>query len=106
MKVSLLSTMIQIGFTHRMNQHILKDCQTKEKKERKKTTIELLSIQYWKSSCRQGIMFEIRHAVLRLHHRGLDVSFLWVPAHDDGVEFNETVDILAKQSFKLACQYH
>lgn len=95
----MLSTMIQIGFTHRMNQHILKDCQTNKEKEQKKT-IELLSIQYWKSSCRQGIVFQIRHAVFRLHHRGLNVSFLWVPAHDDGVEFNERVDILAKQSLK------
>ncbi len=34
-----------------------------------------------------------------LHHRGLNISFLWVPARV-GVEGNENVDILAKQSLK------
>ncbi|KAJ8333541.1 hypothetical protein SKAU_G00415490 [Synaphobranchus kaupii] len=60
----------------------------------------LASIRSGKSSCRQYVVYEIFHVLLRLHYRGLDVSFLWVPTHV-GVEGNETVDILAKQSLKL-----
>ncbi len=58
----------------------------------------LISINTLKS-CRQDLVLEIHNALYRMHRRGLKVSFIWVPAHV-GLEGNEVVDILAKQSLK------
>ena len=41
----------------------------------------------------------VRKCICGLHNKGVDVSFLWVPAHM-GVEGNEEADILAKQELK------
>ncbi len=41
----------------------------------------LSEIKSGKSSCRQDIVYEIFHELLRRLYRGLDISFLWVPAH-------------------------
>ncbi len=49
--------------------------------------------------CRQDVIYQIFHLLLTLHNRGMVVSFLWVPARV-GVEGNEIVDILAKNSIK------
>ena len=51
------------------------------------------------NSCRQDLLLEISNQIYRLHNKGVDVSFLWVPAHV-GVEGNEEADILAKQALK------
>ncbi len=59
----------------------------------------LSSIQSGKPSCRQDIIYQIFNLLLILYDKGLDVSFLWVPAHV-GVEGNEIADILARRSIK------
>ena len=51
------------------------------------------------NSCRQDLLLEISNQIYRLHNKGVDVSFLWVPAHV-GVEGNEEADIFAKQAQK------
>lgn len=58
-----------------------------------------LSIQSGRASCRQDLIYQILHLLLTLHNKGVVVSFLWVPAHV-GVEGNEVVDMLAKNSIK------
>lgn len=50
-------------------------------------------------SFRQGLIFEIHNLFYRMHKRGLMVYCIWVPAHV-GLEGNEDINILAKQSLK------
>lgn len=52
------------------------------------------------NSCRSDILFEIYLTILQLQRKGVTVVFAWVPAHV-GVDGNEDVDILAKQSLAL-----
>lgn len=59
----------------------------------------LISIKSRKSESRQDILLEILCKLYILTENGVEVSFLWVPAHC-GVEGNEKVDIIAKQSLK------
>ena len=58
----------------------------------------LTSIKTMKS-CRQDLIIVIHNTLYRIHKRGLTVCFIWVPAHV-GIEGNEGVDIVAKQSLK------
>ncbi|XP_061925778.1 uncharacterized protein LOC133664840 [Entelurus aequoreus] len=58
----------------------------------------LTSIKTMKS-CRQDLIFKIHNQLHRMNKRGLAVCFIWVPAHV-GIEGNEGVDILAKQSLR------
>ena len=57
------------------------------------------------NSCRQDILLEIPNQIYRLHNTGVDVSFLWVPAHV-GVERNEEADILPQTSTKIKHNKH
>jgi ribonuclease HI len=59
----------------------------------------LMSINSGKSASRQDILYEILQNLYRIYRIGVNISFLWVPAHV-GVEGNEEVDQLAKRSLK------
>lgn len=57
----------------------------------------LVSIGNMSSDSRQDIVFEIFHLLYRIKHRGIEVVFLWVPAHV-GVDGNEQADKFAKSA--------
>ena len=57
------------------------------------------SIKSVKSS-RLDIIFQMHNLLHIMHNKDMNVCFVWVPAHV-GVEGNEDVDILAKQSLRI-----
>lgn len=50
-------------------------------------------------SCRADLVYNIYFVLWRLRKKEVSVTFLWVPVHI-GIEENEDVDILAKQSLR------
>ena len=58
----------------------------------------LTSIKTMKS-CRQDLIYKIHNLLHRMHNNDMTVCFIWVPAHV-GIEENEGVDILAKQTLR------
>ena len=57
----------------------------------------LMSIKSGRSTSRTDVIYEIFSIMYRMENKGVPTCFLWVPAHV-GVEGNEQVDILAKQT--------
>ncbi|XP_050975638.1 uridine 5'-monophosphate synthase isoform X1 [Labeo rohita] len=60
----------------------------------------LESIKSGRSSARMDIVYNIFCKMYDLKVKGISTQFIWVPAHT-GVEGNEKVDILAKQSLRI-----
>lgn len=60
----------------------------------------LSSIRSGRSSFRMDIINEIFLILYKIQIKGIATSFIWVPAHV-GVEGNEQVDILAKQTLRI-----
>jgi ribonuclease HI len=61
--------------------------------------IHLYSLHSFVSQSRQDLLYEVLQCLYRVKQMGILVMFLWVPAHV-GVEGNEKVEIIAKQTLK------
>ncbi len=61
----------------------------------------LASLKHRSSRWGQDILLKISLSLYRIIEVGVDVQFLWIPAHM-GIQGNETIDILAKNRLKTS----
>ena len=59
----------------------------------------LESFTSFHSNSRQDILYQVLHTFTRIHRKGGQVTFFWVPAHV-GLQGNERADKLAKRALK------
>ncbi|XP_015260458.1 PREDICTED: uncharacterized protein LOC107104854 [Cyprinodon variegatus] len=60
----------------------------------------LTSLKNTLSKCREDIMLENLLSLYRVRNLGIDVQFLWIPAHS-GIKGNEMADSLAKKGLTI-----